>query len=94
MKKRRFLKEFIYAVFLLAAIILLFLWFTVKNNGRTEEQNRDYTADSARLKSVQIDDELNSPKSDQYLCVLCWRKSEGTCDHSTDASRNGKKFTV
>ncbi|MCM1246423.1 MAG: response regulator [Roseburia sp.] len=63
MKKKRFLKEFIYAVFLLAAIILLFLWFTAKNNERTEEQNRDYAADSARLKSVQIDDELNNALS-------------------------------
>lgn len=60
MKKKKPLQEIIYAVFLLAAIILLFFWFTERNSKRTEEQNRAYAADSARLKSVQIDDELNS----------------------------------
>ena len=60
MKKKKSLQEIIYAVFLLAAIILLFFWFTAQNSSRTEKQNRDYAADSARMKSEQIDDELNN----------------------------------
>lgn len=60
MKKRKPLQEIIYAVFLLAAIILLFFRFTTQNSRRTEEQNRDYAADSARMKSEQIDDELDN----------------------------------
>ncbi|MDE5952365.1 MAG: cache domain-containing protein, partial [Acetatifactor sp.] len=60
MKKKKPLQEIIYAVFLLVAIILLFFWFTTQNSRRTEEQNRDYAADSARIKAEQIGDELNN----------------------------------
>ena len=60
MKKQRPLQEIIYAVFLLAVIILLFFWFMEQNSRRTEEQNKDYAADSARMKAEQIDDELNN----------------------------------
>ncbi len=60
MKKNKSLQEIIYAIFLLIAIIFLFLWFTEQNSKRTEKQNRDYAADSAQLKSEQIDDELNN----------------------------------
>ncbi|MDE6674891.1 MAG: cache domain-containing protein [Acetatifactor sp.] len=63
MKKKKPLQEIIYAVFLLVAIILLFFWFTTQNSRRTEEQNRDYAADSARMKAEQIDDELNNALS-------------------------------
>ncbi|MDE6742531.1 MAG: response regulator [Lachnospiraceae bacterium] len=60
MKKQKSLQEIIYAFFLLTAMILLFFWFTEQNSSRTEEQNRDYAADSAQLKSEQIDEELNN----------------------------------
>ena len=60
MNRKKPLQEIIYAVFLFVAIILLFFWFTTQNSRRTEEQNRDYAADSARMKSEQIDDELNN----------------------------------
>ncbi len=63
MKKRTSIQEIIYAVFLLAAIILLFFWFTAQNSKRTEEQNINYAADSAKMKSAQIDDELNNALS-------------------------------
>ena len=63
MKKKKSLQEIIYAAFLLAAIIILFFWFTSQNSRRTEEQNRDYAADSARMKSEQIDEELNNALS-------------------------------
>ena len=60
MKKKKSLQEIIYAIFLFIAIILLFFWFTEQNSKRTEEQNRNYAADSAQIKSVQIDDELKN----------------------------------
>lgn len=60
MKKKKPIQEIIYAIFLLTAIILSFFWFTAQNSRRTEEQNRDYAADSAKLKAEQIDDELNN----------------------------------
>lgn len=63
MKKKMSLQESIYVVFLLAAIILLFFWFTTQNSKQTEEQNKNYAADSARLKAVQINDELNNALS-------------------------------
>ncbi|MDE6516485.1 MAG: cache domain-containing protein, partial [Acetatifactor sp.] len=60
MNRKKPLQEIIYAVFLLVAIIILFFWFTAQNSRRMEEQNRDYAADSARMKSEQIDNELNN----------------------------------
>lgn len=62
MKKRSY-QEIFYATFLLIAIISSFFWFTEKNSNRTEEQNREYAADSARMKSQQIDDELDNALS-------------------------------
>jgi signal transduction histidine kinase/CheY-like chemotaxis protein len=61
--KKRSLQEIIYAVFLLAAIICSFFWFMERNSSRTEEQNREYASDSARMKSQQINAELNNALS-------------------------------
>ena len=63
MKKNKSLQEIIFAFFLLIAMIGLFFWFTEQNSKRTEEQNRDYAADSAQMKSEQIDDEFNNALS-------------------------------
>ena len=63
MNKIKSIREIICAVFFLAAIISLFFWFTAQNSRRTEKQNRDYAADSARMKSGQIDDELDNALS-------------------------------
>ncbi|MCM1121159.1 MAG: response regulator [Eubacterium sp.] len=63
MTKKKSLQEMIYAAFLLAAMIILFFWFTERSGSRTEEQNREYAADSARLKAQQINDELNNALS-------------------------------
>ena len=63
MKMKKPLPEIIYAAFLFAAIVLSFFWFTTQNSKRIEEQNREYAADSARIKSEQIDDELNNALS-------------------------------
>ncbi|MCM1191584.1 MAG: response regulator [Butyrivibrio sp.] len=60
MKKQKPLRGILYAVFLMAGIILLFFWFTKQNSRRTEEQNRDYAADSARMKAEHIDHELTN----------------------------------
>ncbi|MCM1049237.1 MAG: response regulator [Clostridiales bacterium] len=60
MKKKKHLQEIGYAIFLLIAIIFLFLWFTAQNSARTEKQNRDYAADSTQMKSAQIDADLRN----------------------------------
>ena len=63
MKNKTSMREVLYAAVLLAAIILSFFWFSTQTRNRTEEQNKDYAADSARLKSEQIDEELNNALS-------------------------------
>lgn len=63
MKKRVSVQEIVYAALLLAAVIFLFLRFSMQTSSRIEEQNKAYAADSARLKSEQIDEELNNALS-------------------------------
>ena len=63
MKKKISIQEIVYAVLLLAAIIFLFLRFSMQTSSRIEEQNKAYASDSARLKSEQIDEELNNAMS-------------------------------
>ncbi|MCI8529720.1 MAG: response regulator [Lachnospiraceae bacterium] len=58
--RKKSLQEVILVLFLLAAIILLFHWYADQNSKKTVERNKNYAADSARLKAVQIDDELSS----------------------------------
>ncbi len=45
---------------LLAAIIILFQWYSIQNNRRMVERNKNYAADAASLKAAQIDDELSN----------------------------------
>ena len=47
-------------MFLLAAIIILFQWYSIQNNQRMVERNKNYAADAASLKAAQIDDELSN----------------------------------
>ena len=47
-------------LFLLAAIIILFQWYSIQNNQRMVERNKNYAADAASLKAAQIDDELSN----------------------------------
>lgn len=63
MKKKISIQEIIYAVLLLVAIIFLFFRFSLQTSSRIEEQNKAYASDSARMKSKQIDDELNNALS-------------------------------
>ncbi len=60
MKRKRTLREIIYVMVLLVAIIILFHWYTVQNRERIGERNRNYAADSAQMKAAQIDEELSN----------------------------------
>lgn len=63
MKKTRSFWMITYVVFLLAAIIVLFQWYTDQNSKRMEERNKNYAADSAQIKAEQINDELGNALS-------------------------------
>ncbi|MCM1283537.1 MAG: response regulator [Muribaculaceae bacterium] len=63
MKKKLSVWVMIFIAFLFVAIIFMFFWFTSQNSRRTEEQNRIYAADSARLKAEHIDNELSNALS-------------------------------
>ena len=63
MKRKKTLQEISYVVLLLAAIVVLFGWYTNQNRNRMEERNKNYAADSARLKVEQIDVELSNALS-------------------------------
>ncbi|MDE5578043.1 MAG: cache domain-containing protein, partial [Oscillospiraceae bacterium] len=60
MKKKESMQEIVYAALLLAAVVFSFLRFSMQTVNRIEEQNKNYAADAALLKSEQIDDELNN----------------------------------
>ena len=55
MKRKKTLQEIIYVIVLLVAIIVLFQWYTVQNKERIGEQNKNYAADAAQIKAVQIE---------------------------------------
>ena len=59
-ENRKLLKKIVYILLLIIAIIILFWWYTTQNTRRMEERNKNYAADSARLKAVRIDEELNN----------------------------------
>ncbi|MDE7229513.1 MAG: response regulator, partial [Oscillospiraceae bacterium] len=58
-KKKVSVREFIYIALLLAAIVFLFVRFSMQTGSRTKEQNMAYAADSAQLKAEHLDKELN-----------------------------------
>jgi Flp pilus assembly protein TadB len=60
MKKMKSLQGAFYVLVLLSVIVALFYWYTTQNSRRMEERNRNYAADSARLKATQIDNELKN----------------------------------
>lgn len=63
MKRKKPILEIIYVVFLVTAIILLFSWFKLQNSKVIKEQNRTYASDSAKMKAIQVDNELNNALS-------------------------------
>ena len=58
--KKGSLRQIVYVVILLAAVIALFQWYSVQNRKRISEQNKNYAADSARQMAVRINDELKN----------------------------------
>ncbi|MBD5532231.1 MAG: response regulator [Lachnospiraceae bacterium] len=63
MKKGKHLSKLIFVVLLLAAIMIVFQWYTAQNRKRMEERNRDYASDSARQTAVKIDEELDNARN-------------------------------
>lgn len=59
-EKKRSLYGFIYVLFLFAAIIVLFFWYTVQNSKRIEKQNLNYAEDSAQQTARSISKELEN----------------------------------
>ncbi|MCM1427013.1 MAG: hybrid sensor histidine kinase/response regulator, partial [Eubacterium sp.] len=57
---KKSLQEIIYVLILLIAMIIVFQWYTTQNSNRMEERNKNYAADSARQKAMQIDEELQN----------------------------------
>lgn len=47
-------------VALLAAMIVLFQWYTTQNSRRMEERNKNYAADSARQTMTRINEKMNN----------------------------------
>lgn len=60
MKRGKLIQELVYVLFLLLIVIIIFHWYKTRNRELIEERNKNYAADSAQLKAVQIDNDLNS----------------------------------
>lgn len=60
MKTKKYLREIIYLVLLLTAVIILFQWYTIQNRRRMEDRNKGYASDSARQMAEHIDEKLNN----------------------------------
>ncbi len=59
-KHKKSVQGVVLVLLLLAAIMILFCWYTVQNSVRIGERNKNYAMDSARLKAQQIDDEFDN----------------------------------
>lgn len=77
-KGKKPLQDFIFVLIILAAIIIIFQWFTAQNRERMEERNKNYAADSARLMAVRIDEEFNNALNliDTYTNFLSMNLNE------------------
>ncbi len=60
MKQKKYMQKIIYVILLLAAIMILFQWYTTQNRIRVEDQNKNYASDSARQMADHIDEKLNN----------------------------------
>ncbi len=60
MERKKTLQEIVSVLALVAAIVVLFIWYTMQNSSRMVERNKNYAADSARLMAEQVDKELSS----------------------------------
>lgn len=59
-KKKNLLQSVLYAAVLLAAMIVLFYWYTAQNRARIAEQNRNYAEDAALQTAQRIDDDFKN----------------------------------
>ena len=59
-EKKRSWYGLIYILFLMAAIIILFWWYTVQNSKRIEKQNLNYAEDSAQQTARSISKEFEN----------------------------------
>ena len=57
---RKPVQEIIFALMLISAVFVVFCWYTAQNSRRMVNRNKNYAADSARIKAAQIDDELSN----------------------------------
>lgn len=58
--RKKTVQEVIWVVVLLAAMIVLFQWYTTQNSVRMEERNKNYAADSARQTMTRINEKMNN----------------------------------
>jgi len=58
--RKKTFQEVICVVVLLAAMIVLFHWYTTQNSMRMEERNKNYAADSARQTTTRINEQMNN----------------------------------
>ncbi|MDE6067784.1 MAG: cache domain-containing protein, partial [Treponemataceae bacterium] len=59
---RKPVQEIIFALMLISAVFVVFCWYTAQNSRRMVNRNKNYAADSARIKAAQIDDELRTER--------------------------------
>lgn len=58
--RKKTVQEVIWVVVLLAAMIVLFQWYTTQNSVRMEERNKNYAADAARQTTTRIDEQMDN----------------------------------
>ena len=63
MKRKITVKQILYVFILMTAVVILFHWYTTWNGAHIEERNKNYAADAARLKALQIDEEFNNARN-------------------------------
>ena len=73
--KKKPLQQVIYVLLLLAAVVVLFQWYTLQNKARMEEQNKNYAADSAHMKVSQITDEFKNGIKGQSGTAIVFNSS-------------------
>ncbi|MCI8776058.1 MAG: response regulator [Oscillospiraceae bacterium] len=83
--KKKILKHITYVVIILAAIFILFYWYTAQNSKRIKTQNLNYSADSARQTSFHIEHELENAlnRINTYSYFLGESLSEPNVDPET-----------
>ncbi len=82
--KRRSLKNILYVVVLMIAIVILFQWYTGQNSKRIEAQNLNYAADSSKQTANYIEQELINAQS--RIATYAYFLGEGLTEDEIDAN--------